>query len=143
MQESRDNSIHKWLIIAGRQVSQRLDQQLALIGLSASNYFYILKIHDNPGLTQKMLGEREFIDASNVTRAVKQLISQGLIERRPNLQDKRAYQLALTEKGTAIYPKIFQILDAEEKQLAAVVSDQNFDQQKFIDAMRSISDTRK
>jgi len=89
------------------------------------------------------LGEREFIDASNVTRAVKQLISQGLIERRPNLQDKRAYQLALTEKGTAIYPKIFQILDAEEKQLAAVVSDQNFDQQKFIDAMRSISDTRK
>lgn len=143
MQESRDNSIHKWLIIAGRQVSQRLDQQLALIGLSASNYFYILKIHDNPGLTQKTLGEREFIDASNVTRAVKQLISQGLIERRPNLQDKRAYQLALTEKGTAIYPKIFQILDAEEKQLAAVVSEQDFDQQKFIDAMRSISDTRK
>lgn len=147
LQESRDNSIHKWLIIAGRQISQQLDQQLAMIGLTASNYFYILKIHDNPGLTQKTLGETEFIDPSNVTRAVKQLIAQGLIERRPQPQDKRAYQLALTDKGTAIYPKIFQILDVEEKQLADAVADQDYDQQLFINALQKIgqlySDTRR
>lgn len=139
MQESRDNSIHKWLIIAGRQISQQLDQQLARIGLSASNYFYILKIHDNPDLTQKELGEKEFIDPSNVTRAVKQLIGQGLVARRPDPQDKRAKQLILTAEGIAIYPKILQILDAAETTLATAVAAQGVDQQQFINALQKIS----
>ncbi|MFC6171844.1 MarR family winged helix-turn-helix transcriptional regulator [Loigolactobacillus jiayinensis] len=141
MQESRDNSIHKWLIIAGRQISQQLDQRLASIGLNASNYFYILKIHDNPGLTQKILGEKEFIDPSNVTRAVKQLIGQGLIERRSHPQDKRAYQLVLTTKGAAVYPQIFQILDAVEQTLTTAVTAQGADQQHFINALQQISHT--
>ncbi|PIO82836.1 hypothetical protein BSQ39_04230 [Loigolactobacillus backii] len=138
---SRENSIHKWLLIAGRQVSRQLDQRLARLGLSTSQYFYILKIHDHPGLTQKALGATEFIDPSNVTRAVKQLIDQGLIERRQNSQDKRAYQLALTAKGKAIYPQILQILDAEEVALTKIVTAQknSSDRQNFVNALRSMS----
>lgn len=139
--ESRDNLIHKWLMIASRQVSQSLDQQLAEIGLSASQYFYILKIHDNPGLTQKKLGETEFIDPSNVTRAVKQLITQGFVKRHPHPQDKRAYQLVLTDKGTTVYPQILQILDAEEAKLITGIKaqDSNFDQKSFVNALRTMS----
>ena len=141
MQGARENSIHKWLIIASRQVSLHLDQRLATIGMSVSQYFYILKIHDNPGLTQKALGESEFIDQSNVTRAIKQLIVQGFVKRHQNPDDKRAYQLTLTEKGTAIYPQILQILDTEEAELVKGIEaqDSSFNQKAFVDALQTMS----
>ncbi|WP_156773226.1 hypothetical protein [Secundilactobacillus paracollinoides] len=51
MKDTGENAVAKWLVIAGRQISQYLGQQLAGLGLTASQYYYILKIHDNPGLT--------------------------------------------------------------------------------------------
>ncbi|WP_054653811.1 MarR family winged helix-turn-helix transcriptional regulator [Secundilactobacillus silagei] len=114
MIDTGDDSIVKWLIIAGRQVSQHLGQQLARLNVSASQYYYLLKIHDNPGLTQKDLIEAEFINPSNVTRAIKQLVEQGLVDRRRSIKDKRAQVLQLTPEGQRIYPQIKAILDREE-----------------------------
>lgn len=141
MNETGENSIAKWLVIAGRQISQHLDQRLNAIGVSASQYFYILKIHDNPGLTQKELIESEFINPSSVTRAIKQLVDQGLVIRQPAPFDKRAQQLKLTEQGEKIYPQIDQILNQEEAQVSesAKAAFPEFDKQQFVGVLHIIS----
>lgn len=122
--DTGDDSLVKWLVIAGRQVSQHLGQQLAQINVSASQYYYLLKIHDNPGLTQKELIEVEFINPSNVTRAIKQLVDQGLVTRHRSVTDKRAQVLMLTSAGQTLYPKIKAILDREEAQFRQAIKAQ-------------------
>lgn len=141
MNETAANSIAKWLVIAGRQISHHLGHQLERIGVGASQYYYILKIHDNPGLTQKELLETEFINPSSVTRAIKQLVAQGLVSRQHSEIDKRAQQLSLTEKGEAIYPEINAILNQEEAKIqrAAQAAFPEFDQTQFVGVLHIIS----
>ena len=141
MIDTGDDSIVKWLIIAGRQVSQHLGQQLARLNVSASQYYYLLKIHDNPGLTQKDLIEAEFINPSNVTRAIKQLVEQGLVDRRRSIKDKRAQVLQLTPEGQRIYPQIKAILDREEALFRQVTQKQfpNFDSEQLATILQSFA----
>ncbi|WP_203650056.1 MarR family winged helix-turn-helix transcriptional regulator [Secundilactobacillus yichangensis] len=141
MIDTGDDSIVKWLIIAGRQSSQHLGQQLARIHVSASQYFYLLKIQDNPGLTQKNLIEAEFINPSNVTRAIKQLVDQGLVDRRRSIKDKRAQELQLTAEGQKVYPEIKAILDQEEAQLNEVTKKQfpDFDTEHLVRVLQSFA----
>lgn len=136
-----DDSIVKWLIIAGRQSSQHLGQQLARINISASQYYYLLKIHDNPGLTQKDLIEAEFINPSNVTRAIKQLVDQGLVDRRRSPKDKRAQKLKLTVDGEKAYPEIKAILDQEEAQFIQITKQQfpDFDTGQLVKVLQSFA----
>ncbi|GAX03937.1 MarR family transcriptional regulator [Secundilactobacillus pentosiphilus] len=141
MIDTGDDSIVKWLIIAGRQSSQHLGQQLARINVSASQYYYLLKIHDNPGLTQKDLIEAEFINPSNVTRAIKQLVDQGLVNRQRSAKDKRAQELELTPAGQRVYPQIKAILDQEEAQFSQIVKQQfpDFDPEQMAKALQSFA----
>ncbi|MFD1430134.1 MarR family winged helix-turn-helix transcriptional regulator [Lacticaseibacillus mingshuiensis] len=140
MQETDETAISKWLVIAGRQISQHLGQQLAELGISASQYIFLLKIHELPGITQKDLVAKEFLDPSNVTRAIKQLEAQGLVTRVPDPSDKRAFLLTLTAQGEALYPKIRALLDAEEQLLRDEVGQAvpGFDAQRFLAALQII-----
>jgi len=139
--DTGDDSLVKWLVIAGRQVSQHLGQQLAQINVSASQYYYLLKIHDNPGLTQKELIEVEFINPSNVTRAIKQLVDQGLVSRHRSATDKRAQALQLTAEGQKMYPKIKAILDREEALFRQVTKKQfpDFETDQLVQILKSFA----
>ncbi|MTV82721.1 MarR family winged helix-turn-helix transcriptional regulator [Secundilactobacillus folii] len=141
MAETDGNSIAKWLVIAGRQVSQHLDRQLETLGVNASQYHYILKIHDNPGLLQKDLLATEFVNPSNVTRAIKQLVDRGIVVRKRLPTDKRAQQLRLTAKGAHLYPQIRAILDPEEAQIRETIQKRfpSFQPEGFVDALKTIS----
>lgn len=141
MIDTGDDSLVKWLVIAGRQVSQHLGQQLAQINVSASQYYYLLKIHDNPGLTQKELIEVEFINPSNVTRAIKQLVDQGLVSRHRSDADKRAQVLQLTTAGQNMYPKIKAILDQEEALFNQVIKQRypDFDTKQLVPILQSFA----
>ena len=45
---------------------------------------------------------------SNTTRIIDKLQAKGLMERKPNIQDKRELHIELTEKGMALLRKIDQ-----------------------------------
>ena len=125
MIDTGDDSLVKWLVIAGRQVSQHLGQQLAQINVSASQYYYLLKIHDNPGLTQKELIEVEFINPS----------------RHRSATDKRAQALQLTAEGQKMYPKIKAILDREEALFRQVTKKQfpDFETDQLVQILKSFA----
>lgn len=133
--------LSKWVALAGKQLSLHLGQKLAAIGVSTSQYYYILKIHDNPGLTQKELITAEFMNPSNVTRAVKQLVNQGLVRRERSASDKRAQTLQLTAAGKALYPQIRSILDQEELDISAAARQvtPDFDADQFTTILQVIS----
>ena len=106
---SNDPDILKWLSIANRYTRIALDRRLQPYRLNASMYYYILRIHEQPKLTQDRLISLTYLNPSNVTRAVNQLVNFGYVRKRQSKTDKRVSELSLTKKGEALYPEIVKL----------------------------------
>ncbi|GEA98614.1 MarR family transcriptional regulator [Levilactobacillus brevis] len=106
---SNDPDILKWLSIANRYTRIVLDRRLQPYRLNASMYYYILRIHEQPKLTQDRLISLTYLNPSNVTRAVNQLVNLGYVRKRQSKTDKRVSELSLTKKGEALYPEIVKL----------------------------------
>ena len=64
-------------------------------------YSVPLLISQNPGMSPRDLADALFLDQSKVALFLRQLEDEGLVERRPSLEDGRRIQLFLTEQGRA------------------------------------------
>ena len=104
-----DSDILKWLSIANRYTRIALDRQLQPYRLNASMYYYILRLHEQPRMTQDKLISLTYLNPSNVTRAVNQLVKLGYVRKRQSKEDRRVYQLSLTKRGERLYPDIVKI----------------------------------
>lgn len=101
----------KLISITDRHNKIYLDKKLKDIGLNSSQHFYIIKIYENPGITQDKLIDIIHLNPSNITRALCQLEKLGFIKRVAKKDDKRTYNLYPTDKALEIYPKINKIID--------------------------------
>ncbi|PTM21132.1 transcriptional regulator [Lactobacillus sp. PFC-70] len=109
---ANDSDILKWLSIANRYTRIALDRRLQPYRLNASMYYYILRLHEQPRMTQDKLISLTYLNPSNVTRAVNQLVNLGYVRKRQSKNDRRVYELSLTKKGERIYPEIVKLRQA-------------------------------
>lgn len=84
--------------------------------LSPSQFNVLNLLHGTPaGLSQSDLSRQLIMHRSNVTGLVDRLERRGLVERRDDQGDRRAYRVVLTPAGTAlvgsIYPHYFAAAD--------------------------------
>nr|WP_269814118.1 MarR family transcriptional regulator [Secundilactobacillus angelensis] len=75
---------------------------MAPFEVNSSNYFYVMKIGANPGISQHDFNQLVHLNPSSITRAVNQLIKKGLVRKSTSPVDKRVTQLFLTEEGSTI-----------------------------------------
>ncbi|OPF50757.1 hypothetical protein BH721_07115 [Clostridium baratii] len=118
------NELIKWISIADRHSKIYLDKKLKEIDLNSSQHFYIIKIFENPGITQDKLMDSIHLNPSNITRALCQLEKLKFIERVPKKEDKRTYHLYLTDKGEKVYPLVNNIIDDWCKEILKGVSEE-------------------
>ncbi|MFL6817809.1 MAG: MarR family winged helix-turn-helix transcriptional regulator [Bradyrhizobium sp.] len=62
---------------------------------------------------------------STISRAVTALMDRQLVERVENADDRRAFQLRLTRKGTALYQKLIPRLLRREQEILSCLSEQD------------------
>lgn len=75
--------------------------------ISTSQFNVLNVLRDQPeGLTQIELSRLLIMHRSNVTGLVDRLESRGLIQRKENPNDRRAYRVVLTPAGTRLIQKI-------------------------------------
>ncbi|MGB4438459.1 MAG: MarR family transcriptional regulator [Sedimentibacter sp.] len=75
-------------------------------GLNGYQHTYILKICNNPGISQEQLTRMIYVNKSNVTRQLSLLEQNGFITRKPGEKDKRLMQVFPTQKAYDIYPRV-------------------------------------
>lgn len=63
------------------------------------------------------IGKLTTIDKAMVSRAIRELVDRGLIDRRADERDARWAQIELTAEGTAVYNTMVAGIDALEKHL--------------------------
>ncbi|WP_235808728.1 MarR family winged helix-turn-helix transcriptional regulator [Lacticaseibacillus camelliae] len=108
----------KQLHVASNIALRVLERRLKPLGVNSSQYFFVLKLHDDPGVTQDQLVREDSRHQSNVNREISRLVDLGFVDKRQSTTDGRRYQLWLTEAGEDLYPKVKAALDAQEKVLS-------------------------
>ncbi|MCD2257173.1 MarR family winged helix-turn-helix transcriptional regulator [Agrilactobacillus fermenti] len=101
-----------------RHIQMNLDKVLRPLNLNASNYYFILKVGQHQGqLSQDELYQLLDIDASNITRRLKQLVDLGYVTKIRNPDDKRSWVVSLTSEGQAVYQRLVPVLTQVSDQI--------------------------
>lgn len=100
-----------------------LDRALAPLGLTASRYAVLASLYgltrDGAQPSQRELADFSGFDPMYVSKLIRALEREGLVERTANPADPRAVQLAVTEQGTERIAAGRQVvLELEEQRLA-------------------------
>ena len=127
--------------ILARHIQHDLDVALAPTTLSASNYYFILKLGKVDEMRQETLFETIHLNPSNVTRRLAQLIALGLVAKRRSDEDKRAWIISLTPKGRRLIPMVTQIVADYEATLTAKLSEAN--KIEFVRMLDVLNETEK
>ena len=82
-----------------RNVDKYIDKQLTNMDISKGQFAYFIIISQNEGINQQQLASLMNVGKASVTKAIKILHEQGLIERKINYSDQRNFNLYISDKG--------------------------------------------
>lgn len=79
-----------------------MERALASLGLGVKEFGALSVLVEEGPLSQQRLGERQGVDRTTMVAVVDGLERKGLVERRRNPHDRRAYSLHATAKGRRV-----------------------------------------
>lgn len=115
--------------LLSRQWRFLLDKQLACNSLTQASGIALVYISDNQGISQTELARLLGVETPSLVPVLDQLEQQGLIERRPSLQDRRQKALHLLPAATDLVSQIDRKRRALQQELLAGLSEAQ--QQQF------------
>lgn len=107
----------KWLSVADRFHKIYLDRQLAPFGINSSQYMFLIKLCDSPGILQDSLMDMFYIHPSNIVRTIAALEKQGMLTRSPYDKDKRTWKLYPTDRALSAISEIRAVCEKTEELL--------------------------
>ena len=88
------------------------DRELIPINIRSGQIRILRALDIRDGINQEHIRLLSHLDKSTIAKTIKPLISEGYIQRTINPDDKRAYQISLTDKGREIMPMLKQTIRA-------------------------------
>ncbi len=89
------------------------------------------------GLSQTELSERSQIDRTTIGGLIDRLEKEGLVQRLPHPEDRRAYSICLTEKGKALETALSPLaLRVQEKITGKLTDDERETLKKILEKLR-------
>lgn len=76
-----------------------LDEQMQPLGLQGDMPMFLLTVSQYPGISQEVLTSHLAMDKGNLARMAMKLAGMGLILRQKRPENRRQYELYLTESG--------------------------------------------
>ena len=117
---------------AADSVSARINQHLAEVNLTVSQFGVLEALYHLGPMHQNQLAEKILKSTGNITMVVDNLVKRQLVERRRDPDDRRCITIRLTEAGQQLMQELFprhvavvveemEVLEREEqRQLAAL-----------------------
>lgn len=117
--------IEKWCSVFNRRIRTEINRRCSPYGLNEANFFYLLIVDENPGISQNRMIEIIQRDQSIVTRHINHLVDAGWLEKRTATSDRRKSELFLTDKGREIIPVLDRMMDdISEESVAGLTRDE-------------------
>jgi MarR family transcriptional regulator, transcriptional regulator for hemolysin len=121
---SRNRELVFTISDVGRLLRTYADQKARHFGQTRAQWAVLLRLERREGLKQSDLAEDLDIQPITLTRLVDRLCDNGLIERRPDPNDRRAKRLYLTPAARPLLDRIsVQVEELAETVLAGIDAD--------------------
>lgn len=106
----------------GMHSSQLWRGRMAELGLDPRHVVLLRLVGAEEGRSQLALGKQMRLPPSRMVAFVDELEDLGMMERRPNPDDRRMRALYLTDKGKRMLEEVMEVSAAHEKQLTKGLS---------------------
>jgi DNA-binding MarR family transcriptional regulator len=106
----------------GSHAASRFGRRIAAIGLTPPDAGVLVKISSHPGISQQALAKHLGVVPSRMVALIDDLEKKAIVERKRSTEDRRNYELSLTEHGHRILGEIFRISAEHEASLCAALS---------------------
>ena len=113
----------------------------AKVDMTVDQWVILQELDKEDGLNQNELAERSFKHAPTVTRIVDTLTEKGLLERQPDPNDRRRYNIRLTSTGQLEIKRILPIIKDFREQCWEGMSEE--DLKKMMNLLNQIFDNLK
>jgi DNA-binding MarR family transcriptional regulator len=101
------------------------ERELETLGLSAREYAVLEVLGEHSPLSQTRIAELLGVDRTTILKLGASLEDKGLVVRKRDTRDRRAYAVALTQHGERVREAAFTLLvDTEERFLTHLAGDQ-------------------
>jgi MarR family transcriptional regulator for hemolysin len=92
-----------------RLLSKRFDQRSKSLGLTRAQCQVLAYLVYHEGINQAGLAELLEIEPISLARLIDRMAQAGWVERRPDPQDRRAWQLYVTEKAKPLFTEMIDV----------------------------------
>ncbi len=116
-----------------RLMRKEFDRRARGTGLSRAQWGVIIQLSRFEGINQATLAELMDIEPISLVPLLDKLQSAGIVDRRPNPNDRRAYRLFLTEKSAPLLAQLEVIASGFRDEMMAGISEET--QRTLIDAL--------
>ncbi|MFO8077863.1 MAG: MarR family transcriptional regulator [Thermoplasmatota archaeon] len=103
-------SIGRYISCIYRNFHKYMHNQLQTYDLGSGQFHFLMMLYRQDAVNQETLAETLQIDKATSARAIKKLEEKGYVTRIRDEQDRRNYNILLTEKAKTLKPKIKAIL---------------------------------
>jgi DNA-binding MarR family transcriptional regulator len=110
------------LVKVAQALTRELEEALAPLGLRPRHLGALLVLEEGVAMSQCELGELLRLDSSTVVDLVDELEGRGLVTRRRNPDDRRAYVLELTPEGARALGRARVVLEAADAECFGVLA---------------------
>jgi DNA-binding MarR family transcriptional regulator len=127
-----------------RLLRRRFDAQARSIGVSRAQWRVLIAMARAEGINQAGLAERLDVETITVGRMVDRLADAGLVERRADPADRRAWRLYLTPRAHPILAELQAVaVDVRAEMLAGLSADEEAALQGLLQRLRGNLDLRE
>jgi DNA-binding MarR family transcriptional regulator len=92
-----------------RLLSKRFDQRSKCLGLTRAQCQGLAYLVYHEGINQARLAELLELEPISVARLIDRMAQAGWVERRPDPQDRRAWQLFITDKAKPLFAEMIAV----------------------------------
>lgn len=121
-----------------RQFVARFEMHARAVSLTLSQCKVLIRLEKNEGLSQARLAELTEVDAMTMVRLLDRMQADGLLERRPDPQDRRARCVYLTPKAKLVLVEIWRLGDLTRSEVFEGIG--KAERQAFMDVLERMND---
>lgn len=110
--------------ILARNLRNYFDRQVAVLGVTRSQWAMIAVVATNPGATQRMIADALEMSEASAGRLVDRLCSEGLLTRRSREDDRRAKAIYISDAAEPLLEKLTIIAQQSEERMFKGFSDE-------------------
>lgn len=95
-------SFTRYASLLKRQCQRYYDREMAHYGLGAGQYYFLLWVQENPGISLMELAEKGNYDKATAARSVAKMERLGFVTCREDAKDRRVHHIHMTPRAGAV-----------------------------------------